>query len=52
MFPLVTRGRPQQVSTSDRPELWSGVRLLARLGQQGNVVVCGTLDVSPIIDEI
>ena len=32
LFSLVARGRPQLVSASRRPELRSGVRLLARLG--------------------
>ena len=31
-IPLVARGRPQPVSASSRPELRSGVRLLAFLG--------------------
>ena len=31
LFRLVARGRPQLVSAPGRPELWSGVRLLARL---------------------
>ena len=31
LFPHVAHRRPQLVSASDRPELGSGVRLLARL---------------------
>ena len=37
-FPLVARGRPQLVSASRHPELWSGVRLLALLGPPGECV--------------
>ena len=32
LFPHVARGRPEIVSASGRPDLWSGDRLLARLG--------------------
>ena len=33
LFPLVAHGRPQLMTASGHPELESGVRLLARLGQ-------------------
>ena len=32
LFPLVAHGRPHLVPASRRPKLWSGVRVLARLG--------------------
>ena len=49
----VAYGRPQLVSASDHPELWSGGRLLARLGQPRE---CGCRlykkNVSPILGEM
>ena len=51
LYPLVALGRPQLVSASCRPQLLSGIRLHARLGQPWNMVVGVTISCL-ILDEM
>ena len=50
LFPLVADGRPHLVSASGHSELGSGDRLLARLGEPKDVVVCFKLGLCPLVD--